>query len=171
MACPGGGSRIDCSGNNNGGGKLSGSPITAGVSGSLLSGLVGSAITDPNGKNQVGTGAAIGYGVFSTLSLLINKKKRSVGENIVIGALTGGSLGYAAAQIEMSYAKPTTPAKTDNSLLYPGGAAVVVAAVVAVTGFHKKTKGGYSIQRKEKNFMSNMAFTMAGNKIGIVVRL
>lgn len=171
MACPGGGSRIDCSGSNNGGGKLITSPIPSGVIGSLLGGLGGSLLVDANGKNQVGTGAAIGYGVFSTLSLLINKKKRSVGENIFIGALTGGSLGYAAAQIEQSTTKPTIPAKTDNTLLYTGGGAVVVAALVTVTGFHKKTKGGYSFQNRKKISMSNMAFTITGNKIGIVIRL
>ena len=174
-ACPGGGWYLgSCSGeggNTNNVGKLITSPIPSGIIGGVLGALAGSFQTAPNGENQAGTGAAFGYGVFSTLSLLINKKKRPVGENIVIGSLIGGSLGYVVGKTEHAYSKATIPPKTDNTLIYAGAGAVVGAAVDALTGFHKKTKGGYSFQSRKKNFMSNIAFTMTGNKIVLFVRL
>ncbi len=161
IGCP-----VGSAGNNGSGKIFNSSPIQAGISGSLIFGLVGYAIHDPNGKNQALTGATTGYGIFSGLGLLASKKERTVGGKIINGILTGGSLGYGSAQIEKSYAKGE---KKDHTALYTGiGAATVAIGNVA---FSKKTKGGYDAITRKKKFFSNTAFNLSGNKFGIIVRL
>ncbi|MBL0232130.1 MAG: hypothetical protein IPQ08_00530 [Chitinophagaceae bacterium] len=151
---------------NNGGGKMMGSPIQWGIGGGLICGLVGSLMTDPQGDNQALTGGAIGYGVFSGLSLLTSKKERTVGGNIINGILTGGSLGYGAAKVEKSYGSDP---KKDNTALYSTIGAVTVAA--GNVAFHKKTKGGYDMVRRRNKVFLNTAMNFSGNRLGIVVRL
>lgn len=154
-------------------GKRLTSPVANGIYGAMLGGLAGSLLINASGENQWATGAAFGYGFFAPLTLLINKpQKRSVAANLLIGVTTGASVGYAEAQMEKYNKKPTTPAQPDKTLERTLEGISLGIAVTAVSGgFHKEKKGGYSSKIWKSKFLSNMAFTMSGNRIGVIVRL
>jgi hypothetical protein len=153
---------------NNRGKTVFTSPITAGISGALVSGLVSSLY------NKTEEGAAIGYGVFSLMNLVLKPIKRSRAANMVILGLSTAALAYGGTKLSESYATPTTPttpAETDKALLKNTAIAFGGGLLLGATFTRKDTKGGTKSTFGKKRFMSDMAFTITGNKIGVIVRL
>lgn len=168
IGCPAGGCG---NGNINGGGGSKITPISSGIIGGLLGGLGGSLLTDANGKNQAGTYAALGYGVFSTLRLVLKPIKRSKGGSTVVGALDGAATAYAVAKLATSK-NTTSPDKSDKTSLIAAAGGLVAGAVVGnLLGVTREHMGEESVKIRKKRFMSNTAFIMTENKIGIIVRL
>lgn len=158
--------------NQDGGGKLNfSSPIVMGFVGGGAGALGGSVITAPNGENQWQTGMALGYGVFSTLSLLTSSKKRSVVENIVLGGLGGSATGYGIALAEKANASPSSPKpdKTMERTLEGAAGGLVVGVAKVIMG--GKSKPSLSFYKKKNTLFSCMAIGMSGNRIGILVKL
>lgn len=165
----------------NRGGKIGGtgggagfkSPIGNGIMGAMLGGLGGSVITANNGENQWVPGALIGYGFFSSLSLLATSKNRSRGENIVLGIVVGGTAGAGGGMYEKANASATS-AKPDNTLKYVAIGVVVVGGLAAVLpneGRDKKKKSSSFYRIGKPGFLSKTSFGLTGNGIGIIVRL
>lgn len=169
IGCPAGG--CDNNNNNGGGGKIL-PPIPSGIMGGLLGGLGGSLLKDANGKNQAGTYAAIGFGVFMPLSLVLRPIKRSRGANMVNGALVLAPLAYGVTKLVQSKDAATTPAKPDKAPLAAAiGAGFGLGLGAAVNSITRAPMGEESSRIRRKNFMSNIVFVMTGNKIGFIVRL
>ena len=173
-ACPGGGCRVVCNGEEHK--PMIISPVSFGFTFGILGALGTSFTNDANGKNQWDGGAAGGLGFGLILGELLKPKKRSLVASIAINSIAGAALGYAEAKREI-FNKPANSASQNITLERERageGAAVVgvlgVVVTVATTGFHKPTLGSSSLIRKS-NFLSNMAFTMSGNRIGVMIRL
>lgn len=152
------------------GGAFSKSPLAQGVLGATLGALAGSFAEDRNGKSQWESGASLGMGVFMGLNLLLRPVKRSRVENILLGSITVGSLAYGTAKMAEAMATPTTSAEPDKAPLIAAGGAVV-GALVGMTWHIKLKPMNSTTQSRKKRFMSDMVFNMAGNKVGIIVRL
>jgi hypothetical protein len=173
-ACPGAPPNIvvsSCDNQNNQRKPRIITPVSFGFTFGILGALGASFAKDANGKNQWDAGFAGGFGFGVFLSELVKPKKRSLVKNIALGLIGGGGLGYAEAKMEVLN-KPATPAPPDKTLERTLEGAAGGAVINAVfTGFHKEKLGSKSSLIRRSNFLSNMAFTMSGNRVGVIIRL
>lgn len=149
-------------------------PIQSGVQGAILSSLAGGLLVKgKSGEELWLEGAAFGYGIFSSISLLSTLNKRSLGENIALAVIAGSANGYAEATLKMAFTEPTAPVKPDNTIKSVVTVAIIETVVVAVAtiSLTKKTKGGYSYKMNKNNFLSKMNVNFYGNRIGLMVKL
>jgi len=160
---------IGCDGGGGGGTGLGPqSPIQSGLTLALIGLLTGSTFAI-NGITQEDAGAAGGFFLGSSLSLLFKPKKRSMGADIAIGILTVAAGTYSGVKLVESNSNPTTPPEPDKTALITAGGGVL-GAVIGMA-WHKKLKNTNWTQSRKKRFMSDMVFTTTGNKVGIIVRL
>ncbi len=175
LACPGGGSRVV--GGNNPHTEHVGftsNPIANGFALALLGGLGGSLLQNQSGENQWATGAAGGFFLASSITILTTKIKRSVPANIFIGATIFAAGAYAAKEIAEASQPVSTPPKKDNTLLIVGGSALtgaVIGGVMPNGGKNKSHKSSYFNRYGKPNLLSKLSVRMYGNRIGLVMNL
>jgi hypothetical protein len=166
IGCPSGNST-----SNNG--QVIKSPIGVGIGGAFPGVLVGSFLKDGNGKSQWATGVALGYGVFSTLSLLTTTKNRSLVENLVLGIVAGGAGGAGAGMYEKANASASSP-KPDNTSKYAAIGAVIVGGLAAALpneGKDKPKKSGFINKNGKPTLLSKISVRIYGDRIGLVMGL
>jgi len=154
------------------GGKMSNSPLSYYFAGGLL-GALGGSLQSINGKNQWFTGALMGSGGLGAVSLFATTKKRSLGENIVIGVVTGATGGASVGMYQKANADVTST-KPDNTLKYAAIGAVVVASISAALpneGKSKSHKSSSYFRKGKPGFLAKISVGFSGNGIGIVVKL
>ena len=156
------------------GGKINfSSPVVSGFVGGGFGLLAGSLINtntesnnNNNGEGLEQAGIALGYGIFSACSLVFTSGNRSVVENIVLGGIAGGTIGYGIAQREKALDN-TKPDKTMERALEGGAGGLILGAILG-----GKSKKHLSFNNKRtSSLLSCMAIGMSGNRIGILVKL
>lgn len=148
-------------------------PIRSGFQGATLLGLGGFLVKGETGEELWLEGAAIGFGVGSSIALFNSLNKRSLVENIALAVIAGGVSGAGVAMSEKALSKPTVPVKPDNTVKYAViGAVAEVALVTAAISLKKDDKyRDISYRMNSNKFLSKMNINFYGNRVGLLVNL
>ncbi len=142
------------------------SPVGSGIYGAFGGALIGSLFTDNYGKNEWGTGAALGSGFFMALSLVKSARYWSPLKRYSVAAISGALLGGGIAKASKAKAD-TNLVHHDNTWKGVGiGAAGVLATMITVDVVKKigHMENVFYMNHKP-SFLSNTDLCFSGERI------